>query len=432
MPNPPSPMTRIIDPDSPLALFLWAGFVGSFALGSVGRQLIWPLGLLGLWQLLRHPREVLREPSVRHLWLLLLLMVVPGLLAQLDAFAFARSGRTLARLCWYGFAAIPLLMNPLGARHHRAFMTTSALVILFFVADGLVQYWTGSNLIGAPLFDDGRYALRITGFLGTDFGWVMACLSPFVLFAALQRDRHGGLFVVTVLLLLTATYLSGSRTSVLVLLVALFGIPVLVYCSNRGTDEGVATSANRQRAVFFMPVVGLVLVLMLVAGAGGARWHDVWGVLSNDPEGFNKALSLRPAIWREAWRVFSDHWVNGVGLRGFTDLAAPQLESIAGLPAKARGWSPHMAWLEVATSTGLIGLAAYLSAYCLFAWWLLRASASAHAAGLSALLVLFPLGSTLPLYSPRVAGMGWMMIVIALALDTHRRPLLRDKSLCAV
>jgi hypothetical protein len=47
--------------------------------------------------------------------------------------------------------------------------------------------------------------------------------------------------------------------------------------------------------------------------------------------------------------------------------------------------------------------------------WLINAPMSAIAPGLTALMALFPLGSTLPLFSARVSAVAWLAIAAALA-----------------
>ena len=71
----------------------------------------------------------------------------------------------------------------------------------------------------------------------------------------------------------------------------------------------------------------------------------------------------------------------------------------------------------MAVDTGLIGLVLY--GYFLFRYsrWLTRQSFSTWVPGIAVLLALFPLGSSLSVYSMRLAGLGWALIALSLAVS---------------
>jgi hypothetical protein len=85
------------------------------------------------------------------------------------------------------------------------------------------------------------------------------------------------------------------------------------------------------------------------------------------------------------------------------------------IPGAAYNWSPHLSVLEVAADLGTIGLLGYAILLATLVRWLINAPVPALAPGLTALMALFPLGSTLPLFSARVSALAWISIAAALA-----------------
>ncbi len=392
-----------------LAFVLWILLIVGFALGSLSRQLTWLLALIALPVLTLRYRELVDLPDWRRMSGWWLLATVPMVVALPDAVDVAGAGRTLWRFFSYWLAGSLLFLLTPAPDRQRSLMLLSGGLLVVLLGDGVLQALLGHNLAGFPLYEDSRYGYRVTGFLGVDFGWVMAVLSPFVLEAARLADTRGRLYWLALPLLLVAVMLSGSRASLL-----LMGIGWCLYGVQLTHRLGAAGLYR-----FLAPLsVGLLIgvATVLLSDDLSRRWADASGLFSTQAQSLNEALSLRPQLWSAGVAVFSDHWVNGVGVRGFGTVAAPMLESIEGLPEKPQGWTPHLAILEVATDLGLIGLAAYLVLYAKLLTWLWRAPITALAPGLAAALALFPLGSTLPLYSMRVAGMAWVCIALALAI----------------
>ncbi|GIS24690.1 MAG: hypothetical protein CM15mP125_3770 [Gammaproteobacteria bacterium] len=70
-----------------------------------------------------------------------------------------------------------------------------------------------------------------------------------------------------------------------------------------------------------------------------------------------KAFDYLPIFWNSAWQGFTEHWINGVGIRGWGSMVV-SMESINVLPVSER-WHPHLYALEVAVDTGIPGLLGY-------------------------------------------------------------------------
>lgn len=383
--------------------------MAGLAVGSVTRQAIWLLALVGLPVLAIGWREQWRQARWRQWIILWGLLMVPVLLAMPDAVDPMRSGRTALRLLSYALMAAVLFRWAPAAKDYPRFIGVSGAILVLLLIDGVVQYFSGTNIVGEPLYQDLRYGDRVTGLLGLDFGWVFAVLSPMVLEAARVGSRRGYAFWLVVPLLLVAVLLSGSRASLLVMLMGW-----LVYAALITRSHGRAALL-----AFLGPVaagVVAVLVLLLLSAETGQRWRDALGVLASDSASWNEALSLRPELWSAAITIFQDHWLNGVGVRGYGVEAEPLLASVVGLPDKPQGWSPHLAVFEVMTDLGLLGLLGYGVFYVVLLRGLWGAPALAVGPGLAAVLAFFPFGATLPLFSMRVAGIGWLCLTMAMVM----------------
>lgn len=400
--------------DQRLTLVLWIVLVTGLAIGSVTRQAIWMLALLGVPLLWRDWRRLWQQLLWRRWVVWWSLFAIPALLSLPDAVDAERGWRTAARLLSYLLMGAVIIRWPLSQAQQPRYLMICGAMLSLLLLDGVLQFLVGVNLGGEPLYQDIRYGQRITGFLDIDYGWVMAVLSPFVLEAARLLGRRGAGFWWGVPLALLAVLLSGSRASALLMLLG--WVPYVAFLWAR-YDRNVA-----QQLLLPLLAAGLgAVAAVLVDPDLTQRWRDALGVFAADYGRWNEALSLRPELWTTAWSVFEAHWFNGVGLRSFGEVAAPALASVDGLPSKPQGWSPHLAALEVAANLGLIGIVGYLIFYASLVRWLWRAPALALAPGLSAALAFFPLGSTLPLFSMRVASVGWLCMAMAISMASQHK-----------
>ena len=387
-------------------LALWAFFLLSFGLGSIGIQLIWLLALTGLVVVARERSKGLDLAGSQSVLLPLFAVLLVSLWSLPDSVVPARSARTLVRFCSYGVAAWMLFRLAPRADQRQSLILLVGGGVVFFWIDGLFQLGTGVNLGGFPLYDDFRYADRITGFLAINYGWVMAVMSPWAFEACRLSRRPQVAYSVVLPIGCVAILFGGSRASLMLYLASL-----LLY----GVFLGQKSGWSKVGYYFFSMLFALVVALLAVFSieALSERWADVQGVFSTQLEDWNYALSLRPNLWLAGGNLAVEHWVNGVGLRGF-GTAASSLLAGTGLPGDPYNWSPHLAVLEVAADLGLPGLMLYVILYYKLIRWCSRCPTIAIAPALTALLAFFPLGSTLPISSARVAGMGWVFLTVSL------------------
>ena len=134
-----------------------------------------------------------------------------------------------------------------------------------------------------------------------------------------------------------------------------------------------------------------------------------------------KAFDYLPVIWESAWVGFTEHWINGVGIRGWGSMVV-SMESIEMLPVSER-WHPHMYALEVAVDTGLPGLIGYGLFFLFLGRRLFDARPEVALTSLVVILALFPLNSSVSFYSYFNGNILFLTLALLIALDRDIKPL---------
>ena len=409
--------TRYIDDTVPAwHRWVWLLLFFGYGAGALAQQLPWLAGIIGLIWFIRAPSQSLANPSWRLYLAMLALILVPAAISLPDSHAPLRSSiSTMLRLVFYGFGGLFLLQVTLFDRDWRKLQWIVFGFIMFFAADGVLQFFTGTNVAGEPLYEDPLYGPRVTGWLWVDYGHAMAILTPFVLEMLFQYGRRQPWLWLGLVLFVTAIFLSGSRASV-----ALFGVAVLLHALYSKRYLGWRTLL--WLGGFLACLVATTFLLLMLFSNLDERWFDGLGVFSQDSAEREAATSYRTVIWAEAWKQFQENLFNGVGLRGFRVSSMETLAMAEGLPEKPAGWHAHLIILEMAVNLGTVGLLGYLVLYGWWCRWLWRASRVAMAPGLAVLIAWFPLTSYLAAFSMRISAMLWPMLALAIMLDKWARP----------
>ena len=389
------------------------GWIALFGVLSATQLVIW-LAAVGSIALMLFTRgQWLNTPGARAYWLLLACFLIPGLVSLADAIDLDRAVSTNARLFAYGMAGLLFLrIGPTEQQWPATVLWLTALLVVWSI-DGIVQEWTGRSLSGYPLFTGLPEGHKVTGSMGLDYGPKLAVLSPFLFEALRIHGRRLPLLWLAVPLLAVAVSLSASRYSAMLLLVS-------------GGVSGVLWVRGRTSPRYWTPVLVLLLSLsgllipLALAPHLAERLALLGGSLHASQEELNIALAFRPELWKANWLVFSEHWINGVGLRGSATAANPLLASSALFPEAmlSRPWHPHLGVLEIATDSGLIGVACYLVFIVLIINWMRAANLAQQGAVTTfltiALLAMFPLSSALSMYSFPTGALTWPALALAL------------------
>ena len=393
------------------------GWVALYGVLSATQLLIW-LAAVGSLMLLVVTRGAWRQqPGAAALWLLVLCFLFPGLLSLPGAVDFDRALSTAARFAAYGFAGLLFLrLSPSESQWPNTVLWMTGLLVLGSL-DGIVQEWRGVSLSGYPLFTGLPEGHKVTGSMGLDYGPNLAVLSPFLFETLRLHGRRLPVLWLAVPLVAVAVSLSASRYSALLLLTS------AMLC-------GALWVRGRSSNHYWTPVLvvvlsmgGLLLPILLVPHL--AERLLLLGGLSVSEAEANVALAFRPELWKASWVLFTDNWLNGVGLRGASGAMYPILAASDFFPDAmlSRTWHPHLGILEVATDTGVLGVLGYLLFLIMVVRWMLITNAAGQGVATTffciALLAIFPLSSALSMYSFPTGSITWP--ALALALGAHFR-----------
>ena len=394
-------------------LVVWVALYGVL---SATQLLIW-LAAVGSLVMLVMTRGAWRQKSgAGALWLLVLCFLIPGLLSLPGAVDFDRALSTAARFVAYGLAGLLFLrLSPSESQWPNTALWMTGLLVIWSV-DGIFQEWRGVSLSGYPLFTGLPEGHKVTGSMGLDYGPNLAMLSPFLFETLRLHGRRLPVLWLSVPLLAVAVSLSASRYSALLLLVS------AMLC---GALWVRGRSSNQYWTPVFVVVLsigGLLLPIVLVPHLA-ERLLLLGGSLSASEAEANAALAFRPELWKASWVLFTENWINGVGLRGASGAMYPILAASDFFPDAmlSRTWHPHLGILEIATDTGLLGVLGYLLFLIMVARWMLVTNTAGQGVATTflciALLAMFPLSSALSMYSFPTGSITWP--ALALALGAH-------------
>ncbi len=402
------------------------------------------LGTLGLLRV-ASGRVRLGSPENRFLRIAFLCIWLPMLASLPDAVNPTDAIRKTASTCIYFLAGIYVIGAYTRFRDLDWVMTGVTAICVFWCLDALWQFHTGADWFGVPH----RGGERFTGpfDVAGRLGYVLAGFAP-LFFECIRRGNGRWPWRLVLLApLFTAVALSGSRSAWGALIVATAGyILFLIRWSGppRWKPKRIAAVA-----------VATVLVPALAVWAKPDHAVRAWktvelrivsvaGLWSGDREQIEIATTMRLSIWETAVNMFSAHWLNGVGPRGFRHLYheySPERDYFSefhGLPypelvsrlngsrdppptspshaSRRPAYSPHAPILEIAVSTGVLGLLGYVVLAASFLVGLRRfepdSFRSAYPYALASIVALFPIGGHLSFHGVFSAGLIWWIIIV--------------------
>lgn len=376
------------------------------------------VGCIGLF--VRNPQALRGHDGARLFLMLWACYVVAALVSALDAVNPGKSWSTVASVLRYAplgvYVAFAVRREPLV----RSLYAGTALIVALWLVDAWVQALTGYSLGGAP------EAVRLTGVFGAEnlkFGPVLSTLAPFALWEARERWGRRGL-VVAFLVLLGPVLLSGSRASWLAYAI----VAVAFLWREVGNWKKFAL------CILALGAVGAlgVFAALRTSDTFAARFDRTLLALQGSPDAIDYALAGRLRIWHAAERMIAEHPVNGVGVRGFRyDYAEHALPGDDFVVADGTGAMHAHQWvLEVASETGLVGLALWCVGIVLALRAWRRATRSARerafAPAVALVAMAFPLNTHLAFYSAWWGLLFWWLVALycaTLSADLDERGL---------
>ena len=381
------------------------------------------MAALGIYRAWREPQSIYRDRTQRVLLFLFLCLWLPQLVSLVDAVNPERSAKIALLYPLYLFCGVFILRELAHPGNLSRLSLALLLIVLFWCVDALVQYATGTNLLGYP-YQDGMLSGMFYPKLR--LGIILAVLVPIALETAknVNRDNVNRDSLYPWLLLIPFTVvvvLSGRRSAWLMLLIGLSAYLPLVFIS----------LSSRARYI----IAGALCVAVMLVGTVFYKSPDInrrivllTGILSSEYQA-ERATSMRTPLWDTAGNIFQDNWLNGVGPRGFRyayrDYAEEDNYFVR--PGQDGSTHPHLVFLEIAVETGVIGLIGFILFYLVILryWWRGRHSTINGAWTAALLAATFPLNAHLAFYGSYWSGFLWLLtacVLAALAEDRDRKP----------
>ena len=420
----------VLEPDARIASALLVAFLALLPVEPLYNAPFIALAILGLIRLI-FQRVRLDSPEHRFLCIAFLCIWLPMLASLPDAVNPAESLRKTASLCLYFLAGVYVV----GAYHRfrdlDRVMIGAAAICTFWALDAVWQFQTGADLFGIPYEEGSR--LRGMFFDTGRIGYLLASFAPLVFEAVRRQWRRWWWSPVLLGPYLLTIALSGSRISWCVLAIATAGyLLFLARWSGWPRSSGRRWRPGGTAAV----LAGMILTGMLSTYAWPGGTERMWqaleprvesldGLWSGDRAQFERAVTWRLSIWITAGNMWSSHWLNGVGPRGFRyardDEYIPEEDYYSlQFGVTKTPLTPHMLLLEIAAETGTIGLVGYvvLLVALLARLRSLKHDSLRHAYpyALTLIVALLPFHD-LGFYGALATGLiWWMMIVCASAI----------------
>ena len=409
-------MTQSLDSTGSIGRFLagnhaWMLVAAAVLLLSTDTLSLVPLGLmaaLGIYRVGREPHVIYRDSTMRVLLILFLCLWLPQLVSLVDAVNPERSAKIALLYPLYLFCGVFILHELARPGNLSRLSLALLLIVVFWCVDALVQYATGTNLLGYP-YQDGMLSGMFYPKLR--LGIILAVLVPIALETARNVNRDSLYPWLLLIPFTVVVLLSGRRSAWLMLVIGLSAYLPLVFIS----------LSSRARYI----IAGALCTAIVLAGTVYYKSPDInrriallTGILSSEYQA-ERATSMRTPIWDTAGNMFRDNWLNGVGPRGFRYAYRDYAEEDNYFLRQGQDGQthPHLVFLEIAVETGVIGLAGFILFYLtlLRYWWRERHSTIIGAWTAALLAAAFPLNAHLAFYGSYWSGFLWLLTACVLA-----------------
>lgn len=379
------------------------------------------MAVIGLVLLVKQPKATIGMPGFKVMMVVFAGIWLPMVASLTDAVSFQRSLETTMVFLRFPLMAIFVMYALKDTKPRVWLLLLFGSVLTFAALDVLVQAAWGRDLFGfVP-----DHAGRMSGIIPHKLviGHILAAISAAYFYWIWCQDQQKKWVWVLVPVYIAAILLTGARVAWILLAVSLFMFALQLYWVEK---------IKPNRVTWF----ALVLMAVVAVGIGvnnnnfRDRVLNTVGVFSGKYEQMNEATALRLPIWNVAFRIAQDHWVNGIGPRGFRYeyvnyvpkddyWLIPRLEDGVWQLHKYGPNHPHQFLLEVFAETGIIGVLGYLFAFWYWIRFSIRAAREHASQALPWMAAVFvasmPINAHMAFYASFWSCMTWWLIAISLA-----------------
>jgi Lipid A core - O-antigen ligase and related enzymes len=321
------------------------------------------MAILGGVLLWRHRGAISGNRNIRIWGVLFLCVWVPIATSIPDSMWFSKSLSTALTFPRIYLVGVYLIWMLRSALLRQRVLSLSYWLLLFWIVDAAVQAAIGYDLLGFA------YPERLNGVFGPHnwkFGLTLAMLAP-LLWAHVARRYSWPELLAIWIASMVIVLLASNRESWI-----MFAIATVLW------GWHYARRAAIKPLVLFLPIV---VATALVAYSAdrldpkvAVRMQQSQSALKMNYAGLEQASSLRMGLWKNASEAALDHPINGVGASAYRyayGLYAPKGDPFLNPDGTGMLYA-HQLLLEVASETGVIGLAGLLLYFAVFCAWRAR------------------------------------------------------------
>ncbi len=340
----------------------------------------------------------------------------PMLISCIDASATEQALKVTGLYLSYGLAALAVAVLLRAQAAFKQVAILLSIIIGIWAFNGVAQVALGIDMLNKPLVDPEGYA---NSFFATsqEFGFYIGALAAIPLYTLYLMGANRLSHLLVTILLIVAVFLGRARSGWIMFAVALLPYFYLLY---------IKPAKRKIIPLIVIPIFfgGVVMAIVSFSQLVQQQVTHTQSAVSGDYEQFNNMTHNYPELWKDTIEIAEQHWVNGVGVDNFLPAFMPYLAPNAPVPTHIDVSHPHHVWLEVAVSTGVIGLLGLLLAYA--AMWRLWCSATPAQQKLALpmlmpLLVLWwPVNASHAFYSAPLAALSLFFLAFSVAALTYR------------
>jgi len=370
------------------------------------------LALLGLYNLIRKPVVIAEDENYRLTTILFLCIWVPMVLSLIDAEAPGHSAKTVISYTHFFFAGLYIIELLKKQPVRQAIQIGTFVILTFWAIDAFIQYLAGVNLLGKPAIGN-----QLTGMFYPKMrvGLVLAVFLPVYLgFVLTYSGKNKWLWLLLIPLFVVIIF-SNKRSA---WLMAILGLSAcgLYLCLRDGMR------IFKKFAVPALVVITVAAAFIVNDEAFRSHVKRTAGLASNDYELMDIATSRRMSLWSTSMSIFSDHWLNGIGPRGFRHvyLEYANPDNFFVQEGRRGQTHPHLFVMEIATETGIVGLTGIIFFWLFFLWkfgsvWR-KYDVLQMAWLLSGMVAFFPLNAHFAFYGTFWSSVSWLILAIAMGM----------------
>ena len=289
------------------------------------------------------------------------LIWVPMLVSLVDAINLKHSLQSTLSVLPMVLIGIYLIDALENQKARQQLVMAIIVITTLWCLDALYQLFHGTNILG---YTKGEQS-QLSGIFSpkATLGIVLAVVLPVVLESLRSITTGWRTIIVTSLIAaahIAVIILSGSRTAFLMMILG--GAGWLIYL----------LSVRKSIPLRKMIAVGAIIFIAsgyLASRQTNTHLAQITNIMGADLNTVDRIISGRIPLWETAGRIYLDHWVNGIGPRGFRHIYN-EYKPIEGKYNQEYHYGsthPHFVLLEIAAETGSIGLVCiFVAIYFLF------------------------------------------------------------------